>query len=144
MPADLVDAPDESPFYRIPTRDVFDAVFASQAHDVDAAYQVLTGESDPCEVSESTRKWERKCFHRPNLQELALHAIDALVGTSGVEAIYHDDWGDPTFEYLNTGDTYAATLLVSDGDAVIGCWGDVVEALESGSSWDDYVEGNPA
>lgn len=68
----------------------------------------------------------------------ALAAIDRIVGTHGVEALSHpDDDGcftlGPRWEYLNTGDTYAATLVYHrDADAIrIGSWGDIAERLPS-------------
>ena len=71
---------------------------------------------------------------------MALHAIDQLVETYGVEPLRDPADGDfdhdgaPAYEYLNTGDTYAATLLYSrDDDTLsIGSWGDVAESFESG------------
>jgi uncharacterized protein with PhoU and TrkA domain len=64
---------------------------------------------------------------------VALHAINVAMGFYGVEAITrkHDScYGPPSHEYLNAGDTYAATLVYHrDADALrIGCWGDIVEA----------------
>lgn len=65
---------------------------------------------------------------------VVLHALDQLLGTHGVEPLYGPEqtaYGPeaPDYEYCNTGDSYAATLVYSrDDDAVtIGCWGDIAE-----------------
>ncbi len=62
---------------------------------------------------------------------VALHAINELLGTYGVEALGPGRTGDyaPPYEYLNAGDTYATTLIYSrDGDNLrVGNWGDIAE-----------------
>lgn len=68
---------------------------------------------------------------------VALHAIDVLLGTHGVEPIYSPEQepgcDTPAGEYLNAGDTYTTTLVFDrDADEIrIGCMGDFVEALET-------------
>ena len=39
--------------------------------------------------------------------------------------------------YVNTGDTYSATLLHVDGEWIYSCWGDVYEAAEKAHTEDD-------
>ena len=62
---------------------------------------------------------------------VALHAMDSIMGTDGVEALGPTEGPDysPPYEYLNTGDTYAVTLVYCrDTDTVrIGSWGDIAE-----------------
>jgi hypothetical protein len=62
---------------------------------------------------------------------VALHAMDKIMGTHGVEGLGPQRRGDyaPAYEYLNTGDTYAATLIYDrDRDRLfVGNWGDLVE-----------------
>lgn len=62
---------------------------------------------------------------------VALHAINALVGMHGVEALGPVRSGDyaPKYEYLNAGDAYSATLIYSrdSRNLFIGCWGDIAE-----------------
>jgi hypothetical protein len=67
---------------------------------------------------------------------MALHAIQELIpGTYGVEALDKEGscaaW--PPFEYLDTGDTYATTLIYSRlngaDNLFIGNWGSVVESM---------------
>lgn len=63
---------------------------------------------------------------------VALHAMDEVVGTSGVEALGpgdSDSMRPPPYEYLNTGDTYAATLVYrrKTDSLSIDSWGDIAE-----------------
>ena len=62
---------------------------------------------------------------------VALHAIDQIVGTHGVEGLgpHTGEGYAPPYEYLNAGDTYATTLIYKRATDTlsIGCWGDIVE-----------------
>jgi hypothetical protein len=62
---------------------------------------------------------------------VALHAMDAIIGTHGVEALGPPSGGNyaPPYEYLNTGDTYSTTLIYRrKTDTVsIGDWGSIAE-----------------
>lgn len=63
---------------------------------------------------------------------VALHAMDQILGTYGVEGLGAGNAFDgPAYEYLNTGDTYATTLIYSrKADALtIGAWGDIAERM---------------
>lgn len=83
-----------------------------------------------------TERYVRSLFSDPYRSRLwrttvALHAINEVLGTHGVEGIGPPRSGDyaPSYEYLNAGDTYAGTLIYHrDGDRLfVGTWGDVVE-----------------
>lgn len=84
-----------------------------------------------------TDKYARSCFHDPYRSSgwrrtLVMHAIDYLLGTGGVEPLGPVDMHNgPPFEYCNTGDTYAATLIFCrDADEIrIGSWGDYAERI---------------
>lgn len=85
----------------------------------------------------ATEKYVRSMYSDPYHSSMwrvtvALHAMDQIMGTHGVEALGPPDDRDgyaPPYEYLNTGDTYAATLIYKRAsDALrIGSWGDIVE-----------------
>lgn len=63
----------------------------------------------------------------------ALQALDKVMGTHGVEFTAQHPHSYPvgrSFRYLNTGDTYAATIIRYDGRWILGSWGDLLEALE--------------
>jgi len=83
-----------------------------------------------------TAKYVRSMFSNPYRSHMwrvtvALHAMDEVMGTYGVEALGPDVGGPspPPYEYLNTGDTYATTLIYRrrDNSLNIGSWGDIAE-----------------
>lgn len=67
----------------------------------------------------ATHDYARRCYNDPFASHMwrvtmALHAIDGVLGTCGVEAIGEGDSRNgyaPPYEYCNTGDSYAATLI---------------------------------
>ena len=66
----------------------------------------------------------RSLKNRPNRR---LRAIDRLLGMHGIERI-HEKNGELAFTYANSGDTYAATvILYASGTFRVTSWGDIVE-----------------
>lgn len=56
-----------------------------------------------------------------------LRAIDRLLGNHGIEFVRRRD-GSHAFAYSNTGDSYAATVILFDSGAFrVSSWGDIVE-----------------
>ena len=74
---------------------------------------------------------------------VALHAMNEVLGTHGVEGLGPPRGGDyaPPYEYLNTGDTYAATLIYDrDRDRLfVGSWGDIAEDHPEWDSSEDHA-----
>jgi hypothetical protein len=103
--------------------------------DQDAAellHAILNGERDPREV-DSCDSWVRQCYHEPSLVEQQLEAANGLMNCHGVEAILSEgSWGECLMSYVNTGDTYAPTLVfdAEEHDFMVTSWGDWVEAYE--------------
>lgn len=60
---------------------------------------------------------------------VALHAMDTLPGTHGVEALGPVRTSGSPYEYLNTGDPYTTTLIYKKAtdNLFIGTWGDIAE-----------------
>lgn len=63
---------------------------------------------------------------------VALHALDIVLDTCGVEALGPGDPREgyaPPYEYLSAGDPYITTLIYSrkSDRLIIGCWGDIAE-----------------
>jgi hypothetical protein len=84
----------------------------------------------------ATSNYVRSMFSDPYRSRLwrttvALHAMNDVMRTHGVEGLGPPRSGDyaPPYEYLNTGDTYAATLVYDrDRDRLfISSWGDIAE-----------------
>jgi hypothetical protein len=78
---------------------------------VDTALAIIARKVHPRTVP-AAEQWERQCYNRPSLHELTMCALDSLLGTHGVECIGDVDMHDgPPVEYLNTGDSYAHTVV---------------------------------
>jgi hypothetical protein len=96
---------------------------------------LMDGSIDP-ETSPAVQAWLRQCHHRPRASELIMCAIDEAFETHGVEAIrtkgtWIDNYHlDIRAVYCNTGDTYAATVLLDHktGSYLLTSWGDFVES----------------
>lgn len=61
---------------------------------------------------------------------VALHAINVILGTHGVESLGPvDHLYGPPYEYLNAGDPYTSTLIYCrrTDSLTVGCWGDIAE-----------------
>lgn len=93
----------------------------------------------------SSRQWWQSDFwvnlKRGSRNEVKLLMLDELLGTCGVEAIRTDEHIDNYHfdiraSYLNTGDTYATTLLLDHKERVwkLRSWGDFVEEVEAENS----------
>lgn len=73
-----------------------------------------------------------ECYHPPKTYDVRMHVLDAIAETHGVEYIQHkDDTFKQVkgFDYLNTGDTYALTIVrncVSGSYRVASC-GEITE-----------------
>jgi hypothetical protein len=91
---------------------------------------LVRGTIDPFTVP-ATDAWRRSCYHEPDPRkpETIMHAVDAVLGTCGTEAIWGRSCTQPVAEYCNTGDTYASTILYDyvNGNYRLTSWGDWVE-----------------
>lgn len=95
---------------------------------------------------EETHKYALSCYGDPFDSEMwrtfmALHAIDCILGTCGVESLgkgrsFRDP---PPYQYCNTGDTYDTTLIYKEATDTlfVGCWGDIVERHEKELNLDE-------
>lgn len=85
-----------------------------------------------------------RCYSMPTIGHKRTTALDAELGTYGVEYIKgNDTQRSPSFEYCNAGDTYATTIIrFLDNDSIfihlyefnedrgryiVGSWGDIVK-----------------
>jgi len=71
----------------------------------------------------------RECYNPPTTSDVPLHFLDEFPGTFGIEAFQtrNGTW----VEYLNTGDTYAPTIIRMNGHYRIASWGDIAESQGS-------------
>jgi len=66
-----------------------------------------------------------ECFHPPKTCDIRMNCLDEVLNTCGVESLRLKN--GQFADYLNTGDTYASTIIFVKGRYCIGCWGDLVE-----------------
>lgn len=97
-------------------------VFGSNAKE---AKRVFGMSRDELLATEAGAARERECYNPPKLWDLRMHVLDSLAETCGIEG-FTTRKGEHV-EYLNAGDTYAATLVYFRGNYYIGCWGDYAE-----------------
>lgn len=71
----------------------------------------------------------RECYNPPELSDIRLHVLNSLGEFSGVEA-FETSRGE-LVEYLNSGDTYSATLVRFRGSYRVSTWGDIAERYGS-------------
>ena len=101
----------------------------------DAAPAVLAlfrGDVEPGTYA-SVEAWARQCYTPPSHHDRFARALNEALGAHGVEAVFAEsDASWPVLEYLNMGDTYAATLVwrASTGRWRVASMGDEVERLE--------------
>jgi hypothetical protein len=70
----------------------------------------------------------QSCYHPLELRTTKLSIASEIIGGYGVEYIPAGRGKrSPSIEYVNAGDSYAATLMRVNGDYKVGCWGDIVE-----------------
>jgi hypothetical protein len=76
----------------------------------------------------------RECYHPPQTWDLRMRCLDALgcgtYGVEGFETTKRNTYGAGSPEwcnYLNTGDTYAPTLVYFCGSYRVASWGDIAE-----------------
>lgn len=130
---------------------------------IDQVSGILLGDIEP-ESVEATARWVRQCFHRPMDEELEAHALNALLDGHGIEELTLDEVRyqhdidtngervddvqdiDVSFSYVNSGDSYNATLIFFDGHVYATDCGTFIENIEqqvtehalSGGDFDDF------
>lgn len=89
---------------------------------------LMTGDIDPASFK-PVADWLRECYNPPRNYEMVMEALNVIIGGYGVEGFQKgdiDDW----VTYINTGDTYAPTVVYYDGQYHYTSWGDVAEKFD--------------
>ena len=78
---------------------------------------------------DSVTRLNGQCFNSPSYSHMLLTAINEIIEGPGIDHIRpKDEDRHPSYEYINMGDTYNATILLrSDGRLIVASWGDIVE-----------------
>ena len=105
------------------------------------ALAIIRGQLDPLKYPRhfpATDEWARSCYSRLPKSDAKLSALNELFETYGVEPVRIDHhWdryhGNVVACYLNTGDSYAATILLDyqENKWRLTSFGDFVENLET-------------
>lgn len=94
------------------------------------AREILEMKRAELEATEAGASRVRECYNPPGTEDVRMHVLNACDGgLHGVEAIRLHDGCDYA-DYLNTGDTYAPTLILYNGRYRVQSVGDFVEALQ--------------
>lgn len=89
---------------------------------------LITGKRDPERFYRSVVDLVMRAYHRPSYSRMLMTAINEVIEGHGVEYIRPKDDDHPSYEYINMGDTYNATILLrDDGKLIVSSWGDIVE-----------------
>jgi len=93
-----------------------------------AIKKIILGLNDP-EKYEAVREWRDRLHSEPFNYELKLRAVDSIMDAHGVEVLIADETGKAIASYVNTGDTYSATVLYDheEEEFLITSWGDFYE-----------------
>jgi len=81
----------------------------------------------------ASNRWFQSCYNEPRRLDRILACINEVMQGSGVEAIWGEDQFWPAADYINTGDTYSATILFNrkTGSFSLTTWGDFYERNQS-------------
>ncbi len=80
-------------------------------NDITLALRLIKGDEHP-RIVQAAADIESRCYSPPKRHHMLMTALNSLLKTHGVEYIGDVHMTDgPPVQYLNTGDTYAATLV---------------------------------
>ena len=111
--------------WKKPSRKTLEAAFPGKGKDL---RNVIDATVNPAEY-DSVIKLCMTSYRCPDYSVLLLTAINEIIEGHGIEQIIpKDEDRHPSYEYINMGDTYNATILLrSDGRLIVASWGDIVE-----------------
>ena len=109
----------------IPSTKALDRAFPGKGR----AMRALLSSADAVYAHPATLALQRECYHAPTLAHCRMVALDAVAETYGIEHVRQGhNARSPAFDYLNTGETYALTLVrYSDGRYRVASFGGIVE-----------------
>ena len=107
---------------RLPSVKTLSSVFGDKARDARAILEMTRAQLEALPAGAARA---RECYHPPATYDLRLTCLDALGESYGVEC-FETSRGEAV-HYLNTGDTYAPTLVRFRGTYRVASWGDLAE-----------------
>lgn len=107
-----------------PSRNTLEAAFPGKGKEL---RNLIDGTVNPAEYDSVIRLCMR-VYHHPTYSHMLMTAINEVLEGHGIEYICPKDDDHPSYEYINMGDTYNATILLrNDGKLIVSCVGDIVE-----------------
>ena len=94
--------------------------------------KLISGEIDPL-TYDRVKAWFDSCYNKPKPDEMIIDAINVELKGYGIEFITNPfNCVDTIAEYVNMGDTYAATILheIDSDKYLLTTWGDWLEQWE--------------
>ena len=120
------------------TADALANALSLDVEDARILLSCISGELDPADLDAGAERI-LQCYSWPDAADLTLHVADAILNTHGVEGWVSSDSYTDGVSYCNTGDSYAATLILGpDGCFYVGGWADAAELWPPDvGNWDD-------
>ncbi len=102
--------------------------------------RLISGEYDPLKYS-TVKHWSDLCYHKPDRADMIMVAVNQEIGGYGVEYVSEHD-GDISFEYVNFGDTYSATIVhdLNTNEYILSTWGVYLEEMESQLEYEAVID----
>lgn len=107
---------------RLPSIKTLGAVFGNKAREARAILEMTRSQLEDLPAGAARA---RECFHPPKTYDLRMSCLDALGASYGVEGF--ETHTGAVCHYLNTGDTYAPTLIRFNSRYRVASWGDIAE-----------------
>lgn len=121
--------------YKAPSAKALIAAFGITPEKADIARKLIKGEQTTWDHNLFPRSnaYFAGCYNKPSRLCRIMECLNELLGMHGVECLGEVRTYGPPAEYLNTGDTYAATLLFDRlaNNFKLTSWGDWLEANEN-------------
>lgn len=114
--------PNHAPRFRSPSIASIESIFSGKGKEAKAIFRMRRSELEILPAGDARI---RECYHAPSTPDVRLHCLNAALETFGIEAF--KTINGTLVEYLNTGDTYAPTIVRMNGHYRIASWGDIAE-----------------
>lgn len=97
------------------------------------AWKLMKGRISPESIEHFPRtyKWAMQCYNYPKHSEMVMEALNEVLEGFGVGVVgdFNDYPPKIEFEYINTGETYAPTIVKIKGKYILTSCGDMIEKL---------------
>ncbi len=107
-----------------PSRNTLEAAFPGKGKEL---RNLIDGTVNPAEYDSVIRLCMR-VYHHPTYSYMLMTAINEVLEGHGIEYLCPKDPDHPSYDYINSGDVYNATILLrNDGKLIVSSLGDIVD-----------------